>query len=88
MAYRKNPNLIDKQTNTGLLLFDTDSSRMVELNTTAALLWRESRAEFRSGDLEQIIEKRCTGATDVKRDIDKFIKDALKLNLVTEHGED
>jgi hypothetical protein len=88
MAYQKNPNLIDKKTDTGLLLFDTDSSRMVELNSTAMLLWQESKSSFTEKDLQSIIESRCTGAKNVEQDISDFIKTALKLNLVTENGKD
>lgn len=88
MAYQKNLNLIDKRTDAGLLLFDTDSSRMVELNATAALLWQESPASFRPKDLKKIIEERCTGAKNVEQDIADFVKTALKLNLVTENGKD
>jgi len=87
MAYSKNPNLIDKKTEAGLLLFDTDSSRMVELNATATLLWQESKTDFRKEDLKKIIEDRCTGANNLEQDIADFIKAALKLNLVTENGE-
>jgi hypothetical protein len=87
MAYQKNQNLIDKKTEAGLLLFDADTSRMVELNATAALLWQESPARFGKDDLEKIIGERCTGAKNVERDVADFIKSALKLNLVTDDGK-
>jgi hypothetical protein len=87
MAYQKNQNLIDKKTEAGLLLFDTDSSRMVELNPTAALIWQESPARFGKDDLKKIIDERCTGAKNVDRDIADFIRSALKLNLVTDDGK-
>ena len=87
MAYQKNPNLIDKKTDIGLLLFDTDSSRMVELNPTAMLLWQDSGATFTAEDLKRIIEARCTDAKNVEQDISEFIKTAVKLNLVTENGK-
>ena len=88
MAYQKNPNLIDKATDGGLLLFDSDSSRMVELNSTARLLWLESPAVFNAADLVKIIQERCTGAANIERDISDFIAAAIKLNLVTENGKD
>lgn len=87
MAYLKNANLIEKKVEAGLLLFDTDSSKMVELNVTAALLWQESPKSFSKRDLEKIIEERCTGAKNVDADVADFIKTALKLNLVTDDGK-
>jgi hypothetical protein len=87
MAYSKNPNLIDKKIEAGLLLFDTDSSRMMELNSTAALLWQESPANFGKEDLKKIIEARCTGAKNVEQDVADFIGAALKLKLVSDDGK-
>jgi hypothetical protein len=88
MAYQKNPNLIDKPTDAGLLLFDTESSRMVELNSTARLLWLESPAVFEAADLKKILETHCTGAKNLEQDVSEFIAAAIKLNLVTENGKD
>lgn len=87
MAYLKNANIIEKKVEAGLLLFDTDSSKMVELNATAALLWQESPQRFSKPDLEKIINARCTGAKNVDADLAEFLKTALKLNLVTDDGE-
>ena len=87
MAYSKNPQLIDKETDDCLLLFDTDSGRMLELNSTAKLLWQKSKSTFELADLKEIIEKNCTSVNGVDADLEEFIKMALKHNLVTEDGK-
>ena len=85
MSYSKNPQLIDKETETGLLLFNTDSGRMLELNSTAKLLWQKTKDSFEMADLREIIEKNCTGFNGIDPDLDEFIKMALKHNMVTEN---
>lgn len=87
MAYSKNPNLIDKETPTGLLLFDADSGRMLELNSTAKLLWQQTKDSFGLADLKKIIEENCTTVNGIDADLEEFIKTALKSNLVTEDGK-
>ena len=87
MPYSKNPQLIDKETETGLLLFNTDSGRMLELNSTARLLWQKTKDKFEMADLKEIIEKNCTGANGIDADLDDFIRTAVKHNMVTDHGK-
>jgi hypothetical protein len=88
MAYSKNPRLIDKETDGGLLLFDTESGRMLELNATAKLLWKSSGTVFDMEGLRKIIEANCAPASGVEKDLADFIKTALKHNLVSEDGKD
>lgn len=88
MHYSKNPQVIDKELDDGLLLFDTDSGKMMELNRTAKLLWQKSGAGFVTADLKRIITENCTGAANVDADIADFIKTAVKLGLVKENGKD
>ena len=85
MPYSKNPQLIDKETETGLLLFNTDSGRMLELNSTAKLLWQKTKDTFELADLKEIIEKSCTDANGIDSDLEEFIKTAIKHNMVTEN---
>jgi hypothetical protein len=81
--YSKNPNLIEKETDNGLLIFDTRSGRMMELNSTAGLLWTRSGASFEPADLRKIIEDNCTGAKNLDADIADFLKTAIKHGLVS-----
>jgi hypothetical protein len=88
MAYLKNPNLIEKETDAGLLIFDTQSGRMMELNTTARLLWKRSDARFDIGDLKMIIHGNCSSVENLEADLADFIKMGIKHGLVSENGED
>jgi hypothetical protein len=88
MGYSKNLQLIDKETPTGLLLFDSDSGRMLELNPTAKLLWQKTKDHFEMEDLRKIIEENCTSASNIDSDLVEFIKTALKHKMVTEDGKD
>ncbi|NYZ77393.1 PqqD family protein [Candidatus Micrarchaeota archaeon] len=88
MPYSKNPNLIEKDTDTGLLIFDTRSGRMMELNATAKLLWKKSNAKFEAEDLKKIIQDNCVSVKNLEADLADFIKNALKHGLVSENGED
>ena len=85
MSYSKNPQLIDKETETGLLLFNTDSGRMLELNSTAKLLWQKTNDAFELADLKKIIEDNCTDVNGIDSDLDEFVKTAIKHNMVTEN---
>ncbi len=83
MRYRKNPRIIDKDMKESLLLFDTESGRMVELNSTARLLWKGSKPSFDQSDLERIVHEGCNKPRNVERDIREFIAAAVKHNLVS-----
>ncbi|MCX6773826.1 MAG: hypothetical protein NTY68_02395 [Candidatus Micrarchaeota archaeon] len=85
--YIKNLNLIDKETENGLLLFDTDSGRMMELNITARLMWQKTGTSFRKEDLKRIIEEDCASIMNLDEDLSDFIKMALKSGLVTDDGK-
>ena len=82
-VYLKSQSLIDKEIEGGLLLFDNSSGRMVQLNSTARLLWQKSGDSFGEGDLKEIVEKNCTSIRNLDADISKFVKTALKTGLVT-----
>ena len=88
MMYSKNPNLIEKDTDAGLLLFDTQSGRMMELNATAKLIWKKSGAAFESVGLKKIIQDNCVAVQNLDADIADFIKMARKHGLVSENGKD
>ncbi|MBN1169645.1 PqqD family protein [Candidatus Micrarchaeota archaeon] len=87
MPYSKNPQIIDKETDSGLLLFNTDSGRMMELNSTARLLWQKTGESFELADLREIIEKNCSEANGIDADIEEFITAAIKHGLVTDNGK-
>lgn len=87
MSYSKNPQVIDKETETGLLLFNTDSGRMFELNSTAKLLWQKTKDSFELEELKEILEKNCSDASGVDADLEEFIKKAIKNDMVTENGK-
>jgi hypothetical protein len=87
-TYSKNPDMIDKKVESGMLLFDTASSRMLELNPTAALLWSKSAKRFSESDLCRIIEENCTGCQDVREDIIRFMENAKKHNMASEDGHE
>jgi hypothetical protein len=88
MRYLKNANLIDKETDACLLLFDTDTGRMMELNTTARLLWKKTGGSFGIGNLKKIIREYCTPVGDCDADLSEFVKNAVKYGLVSEVGQD
>jgi hypothetical protein len=88
MSYSKNPDLIEKDTDAGLLIFDTRSGRMMELNATARLLWKNSGAKFLANDLKKIIQENCVSVKNLDPDIADFIKMAEKHGLVSENGKD
>jgi len=86
-SYSKNPNIIDKETENGLLLFDTEFGKMVELNSTAKLIWQKTGDRFRKADMKRIIEDGCMPAKDIENDMEEFIESALKFNLVVKDGK-
>jgi hypothetical protein len=86
MPYRKNPNLISKETESGLLLFNADTGRMMELNSTARLLWQKSGDRFGQEDLIGIIAEFCEGGEGASSDIREFVETAKKYDMVSEDG--
>ena len=88
MVYQKNPKIIDKETEAGLLLFNTDSGKMVELNITAKILWQKTKDSFTLEDLKKIIEENCNSADDIDKDLSEFIEITLKYELVNKDGKD
>ncbi len=87
MGFIKNLGIIDKETDQGIILFNTDSGSMVELNKTAALLWQKTGQTFTHQDLKLIIETNCTGFGEIVQDIESFVHDAQKLALITKNEE-
>jgi len=86
MEYKKRDSLIDKESEKGLLLFDTVSGRMVELNPVAKLLWKESGNSFDVGDLREIINKKFGNQENTEEDLKNFIETAKKFNLIVKNG--
>jgi len=87
MKYRKSSKIIDKETEAGLLLFNTDSGKMVELNITAKLLWQKTGDSFILEDLRRIIKENCNSADNIDKDLSEFIEIALKYELVERDGK-
>ncbi|MBW2992381.1 hypothetical protein KY345_04150 [Candidatus Woesearchaeota archaeon] len=86
MKYNKNPKLIDKETEQGLLLFNVDSGNMIELDKMARLLWQKSGDSFTLEDLKKIVEENCTKIGDVDKDLPEFVENAKKFKLVDADG--
>ena len=86
MKYIKKEGIIDKEGELGLLLFDMDSGKMVELNSTAKLLWEKTSNEFSLEDCKDIINKHCEDIPNLDDDLNEFIQIALKNDLV-KNGE-
>jgi len=87
-GFVKQSKLIDKETDAGMMLFNVESGSMVELNSTAKLLWQKAGDNFTIDDLKKIIQEHCTGAENIDQDLSEFIETALKQNLVKENGKD
>ena len=88
MGYNKNTSIIDKENGEELLLFNTDSGKMVQLNITARLLWQKTNGSFDLEDLRDIIQDNCTSIGNIEKDLSEFIELALKNELVTKDGKD
>lgn len=85
--YRKNPELIEKENESGLLLFNVNSGVMVELNKTAKLLWKNTGDSFTLADLDNLISQNCYNIKNLDNDLNDFIKIAIKKNLIQD-GKD
>ncbi len=80
--YTKNQDVIDKDYGGKLLLFDINESKMSELNSVAKLLWEKSGTSFDLADLTKIVNENCFDVGDIEKDLEDFIKVALKNNLI------
>ena len=81
--YKKNPELIEKNNESALLLFNVNSGVMVELNETAKLLWNKTGDSFNLPDLKKIIKEKCFNLDkNTDKDLEEFIEKALKKDLI------
>ena len=87
MKYKKNPELIEKENDGRLLLFNVNTGAMVELNEIAALLWSNTEDSFDISALKKIVEERCHGFADLEKDMTDFLKTALEKNIIQD-GKD
>ena len=86
--YTKNPKIVEKKTDNGMLIFNADTGHMVELNVTASLMWEKSEDKFDGAQLKKIIEENCTSVgDDVEKDLSEFIEKALENKMVEKDGE-
>jgi hypothetical protein len=59
---------------------------MMELNSTARLLWEGTGDEFGFGDLMKVIAERCEGAEGAEEDMREFVEAAKRMELVSGDG--
>jgi|GEM_PF-1784851 len=84
--YKKNPKIIEKKTEQGMLIFNADTGHMVELNITAALLWEKTGESFDSEELKKILLDNCSNIGDIEKDIPYFIEKAIENGMVEKDG--
>ena len=82
--YSKNPELVEKENQGKLLLFNVNSGVMFELNESARILWMQSKNIFSVKDLDDIIKKEFEESSDMEKDVNEYIRTALKENLIHE----
>ena len=87
-TYKKNPELIEKENDNKLLLFNINTGAMVELNDTAKLLWDNIKDLFNKEDLKKITEEHCHSVKNLDEDLSGFIKQALEKDIIKENGKD
>lgn len=80
--YFKNPDLLEKENSTTLLLFNVTNGGMVELNEIAKLLWKNTQASFSVDDLEKIIETHCEDIQNLAHDLEVFIEAGIRSNSI------
>ena len=88
IIYKKNPELIEKENEDKLLLFNVNTGVMIELNEVAKLLWIKANNSFDITDLKKIIEECCHSVKNLDEDLSGFIKHALEKNIIKENGKD
>ena len=87
MEYKKNPELIEKEMDNKLLLFNVNSGIMIELNETSSVLWKNTKETFVTDDLKDIIKEHCYSIKELDKDLTEFINTALEKNIILENGK-
>lgn len=81
--YIKNESVVEKDHEESLLLFDINESKMFKLNKISKLLWQKSGKNFDMESLKKIITDNCFQVTNLEKDLENFIKNALKYNIIS-----
>ena len=80
--YTKNKDVIEKNYEEKLLLFNVSDGKMLELNKIAKILWQKSGESFTFEDLEKIANDSFYDIKNLNDDLEGFIKKAIKNNLI------
>ncbi len=80
--YTKNNDVIEKNYMDSLLLFNINENRMFKLNKISKLLWRKSGKTFDMEKLIEIINENCYQVSNLEKDLNNFINNALKYNII------
>lgn len=81
--YIKNPELIEKENEENLILFNVNSGVLVELNKISKILWEKTENSFTLNNLKEIIKENCFNIKEsLDQDLKDFINNALKKKLI------
>jgi len=80
--FTKVQNLLEKEKGKSLFLFNVVSGKLLELNSTSSLLWKNTKESFTAENLKQIITVNCSNINGLDRGVKKFIDLAIKNNLI------
>ncbi|MDD5068679.1 MAG: hypothetical protein PHS53_02460 [Candidatus Pacebacteria bacterium] len=80
--YTKNEDIIEKNNEDKLLLFNINDGKMMELNRVAKLLWQNTGKSFGFRELQKIIGENCYDIKNVDDDLKKFVEVALKKEII------
>lgn len=84
MGYEKSIEILEKDSDEGLYLFDIEKGNMVQLNPVATLLWKNTEDSFNLDDLKKIINENCelNNLINIEKDLNEFIQICLKRSLI------
>lgn len=89
-TYKKNLEIIEKESDDKLLLFNVNSGKMMELNITGKLLWEKTQESFNFEDLKRIIDTNCILDKESKKNIEfdlrEFINGSIEKKIILENG--
>ncbi len=84
--YTRNPEFFPEDLGDGVLLIDAESSKVIEFNSSGAVLWRELETPASASQLLDVLTAKYPKISKeaLKHDIDSFLETASDYRAILE----
>ena len=82
LTLRKSVDVIERDGEDELLLFNSSAGRLFEVNKTGRLIWKLLDGKYTVGEIKQRLKEEYGDSERIDRDICNFLNKLIKLNLV------